>query len=81
MDAKDLQTTPWVSSDYHRRWLANEAEELGRLVSRFQVEAGAAPLRSAGQAPRKALAMKVAGGRGVSALRKPEPVEDGWEEF
>ena len=61
--------------------LANEAEELGRLVSRFQVEAGAAPLRPAGQAPRKALAMKVAGGRGVSALRNPEPVEDGWEEF
>jgi methyl-accepting chemotaxis protein len=61
--------------------LANEAEELGRLVSRFQVGAGAVPLRAAAPAQRKAVAMKVAGGRGVSALRKPEPVEDGWEEF
>jgi hypothetical protein len=26
-------------------------------------------------------AMKAPGGRGASALRKPEPADEGWEEF
>jgi methyl-accepting chemotaxis protein len=67
--------------------LAHEAEELGRLVSRFDVgsDAPSVPVRrTQNQAakPRAVTALKVAGGRGVSALRKPEAaVEEGWEEF
>jgi methyl-accepting chemotaxis protein len=66
--------------------LAQEAEELGRLVSRFDVGARAAPTAAARSKPapqrRIAPALKVAGGRGMSAARKPEPeTEEGWEEF
>ena len=68
--------------------LAHEAEELGRLVSRFDVGSGdvlGVPARRPQKQavkPRAVTALKVAGGRGVSALRKPEAVaEEGWEEF
>ena len=64
--------------------LAQEAEELGRLVSRFEVGGGASvspiPKRSS-PAGRTVAAMKTTGGRGASAARKPEPAEEGWEEF
>ena len=73
------------------RSLAEEAEELGRLVSRFELggaaaapaAAPAAPARRRTPAPaaRTVTALKSVGGRGASALRKPEPVEEGWEEF
>jgi methyl-accepting chemotaxis protein len=64
--------------------LAQEAEELGRLVSRFNLGESATvtamPKRSA-PAQRTVTAMRSTGGRGVSAARKPEPAEEGWEEF
>ncbi len=51
MDAKDLQTTPWVSRDYHRRWLANEAEELFSFFqpAAFNPAGGFFDLDSAGE--------------------------------
>jgi methyl-accepting chemotaxis protein len=69
--------------------LAQEATELGRLVSRFDVGAGAVVAmpkarKPAASAPQRTVAaLKTPGGRGASALRKPEPQadEDGWEEF
>ncbi len=65
--------------------LAQEADELGRLVARFEL-GGASPPVAAGRAKpgpqrRAQPALRVAGGRAVSAVRKPEPVEEGWEEF
>ena len=68
--------------------LAQEAEELGRLVSRFEVGSVGVPRVQAARAPkemarpRAVTTLKVAGGRGVSSLRKPDPAaEEGWEEF
>jgi methyl-accepting chemotaxis protein len=67
--------------------LAQEAAELARLISRFDVgatSAGVTPLprRAVAQAAQKALpAMKTTGGRNVSALRKPAPEVEGWEDF
>jgi methyl-accepting chemotaxis protein len=65
--------------------LAQEAEELGRLISRFRVGRGspaAAPVpKRPNPAQRAVAALKSVGGRGASAMRKPEPVEEGWEEF
>jgi methyl-accepting chemotaxis protein len=73
--------------------LAQEAAELGRLISRFDVGAGSASVRpastpqhkavatKAGPAQRTVTAMKAPGGRGASALHKPEPAHEGWEEF
>jgi methyl-accepting chemotaxis protein len=64
--------------------LAQEADELGRLISRFEVGAGATvtPMaKRAAPAQRTVTAMKTTGGRGASAMRKPEPAEEGWEEF
>jgi methyl-accepting chemotaxis protein len=79
------------------RSLKNETVELARLANSFHVgdnhrRAQAAPARAAppqAQAPRPAQArqptpaLKTTGGRGVSAVRKPEPQSDaaGWEEF
>ena len=70
--------------------LAQEAEELGNLVSRFEIGGGskvvpigkaAAPKASGPQ--RLVQALKNAGGRAVSAVRKPSPAaaEESWEEF
>jgi methyl-accepting chemotaxis protein len=64
--------------------LAQEAAELGRLVARFQV--GPAPaLRVAPKRPnaaqRTVATLKAVGGRAMSALRKPEPAEENWDEF
>ena len=64
--------------------LAQEAEELGRLVSRFDVGGGGTVTPTAKRsspAQRTVTAMKTTGGRGASAMRKPEPVEETWEEF
>jgi methyl-accepting chemotaxis protein len=64
--------------------LAQEAEELGRLVARFELGTGASAAslpKRASQPQRTVTAMKSPGGRGVSALRKMEPAEEGWEEF
>jgi methyl-accepting chemotaxis protein len=57
--------------------VAGEAEELTRLMSRFEVQASAPTAPSA----RTVAALRTSGGRGVSAARKPAPVEDTWEEF
>jgi methyl-accepting chemotaxis protein len=70
--------------------LAQEAEELGNLIARFEIGAGskvvpigkpAAPKASGPQ--RLVQALKNAGGRAVSAVRKPSPAvaEESWEEF
>ncbi|MBM0205716.1 hypothetical protein JNW90_23910 [Micromonospora sp. STR1s_5] len=64
--------------------LAQEADELGRLISRFEVGASATVTPMAKRAApvrRTVTAMKTTGGRGASAMRKPEPAEEGWEEF
>jgi methyl-accepting chemotaxis protein len=65
--------------------LAQEAEELGRLVSRFEVGGTGAPRPGGARKPvarsRTAPVLKTVGGRAVSAARKPEPAEEGWEEF
>jgi methyl-accepting chemotaxis protein len=66
------------------RSLAQEAGELGRLVAQFNVASGteaAAPAKRPRAAQGTVAALKGLGGRAVSALRKPEPVEEGWEEF
>ncbi len=75
--------------------LAREADELGRLVARFQVgpasgrvlaqqgaQASIVPMRK--PAPAALVpTLKIAGGRHASAARKlaPAPAQDGWEEF
>ena len=64
--------------------LSQEAEELRRLIARFKVggesqRTNEGPKRQV-PAQRKAGALKVVGGRGVAAARRPEP-EEGWEEF
>jgi len=69
--------------------LAQETEELARLVSKFRIGdqvVAAAPIRSAPRpAPRPTHAAPVAQMRtvqhGGGAARKSEPAEDGWEEF
>jgi methyl-accepting chemotaxis protein len=65
--------------------LAQEAEELGRLISRFRVGGGSPAAAPAPKRPnpaqRAVAALKSVGGRGASAMRKPEPAEEGWEEF
>jgi methyl-accepting chemotaxis protein len=69
--------------------LAQEAEELRRLVGRFELgDGGAAPARNS-QAPAKrgkpmqrtVAALKAVGGRAESALRKPEQAEESWNAF
>ena len=67
--------------------LAQEAEELGRLIARFKV-GGGSPAAAPAPAPKRqnpaqraVAALKSVGGRGVSAARKPEPAEESWEEF
>jgi methyl-accepting chemotaxis protein len=64
--------------------LASEAGELATLVGRFKL--GGTPAASAAPAPRSAPtrpALKIMGGRGASAQRKPQPVaqDESWEEF
>ncbi|RAK59446.1 chemotaxis protein [Phenylobacterium hankyongense] len=70
--------------------LAQEAEELGRLIGRFQVGAPAvispphrAAARPAAAPTRTALKTVSTSGRGGGAARKPEPTgdADSWEEF
>jgi methyl-accepting chemotaxis protein len=66
--------------------LAQEAEELGNLVARFEVGEGGAvvaatPKKRPGPAQRAVTALKSVGGRGMSAARKPAPAEESWEEF
>ena len=65
--------------------LAQEAEQLGRLVSRFDVGEGAAavpaPSKRPNAAKRTVTALKTVGGGHTSAVRKPEPVEEDWEAF
>jgi methyl-accepting chemotaxis protein len=65
--------------------LAQETEELARLISKFQVGETAKAAAPARRAPATRTAMKTisthAGGGG--ALRKPEPTDDrdSWQEF
>ena len=61
--------------------LAQEAAELGRLLSRFQIGKGAVTPLRAPQAAGSATvtAMRTIGGRGMSAALKPQA--DSWEEF
>ncbi len=68
--------------------LAGEAKELRRLVAGFDVGQDAVVAlvpKAAAPKPRTVTALKSVGGRGVSALRKPQPDsqadEAGWEEF
>jgi methyl-accepting chemotaxis protein len=65
------------------RSLAHEAQELGRLISRFQVGAAPTPAAAApkrrGPIQRTVTALKTLAGRGGSAVRKTE--EESWEEF
>lgn len=66
--------------------LAQEAEELGRLVSRFEVGEGGTvvPMPKRASSPKRAVtALKGVGGRAASALRRPAAnvSEEGWEEF
>ncbi len=65
--------------------LAREAEELGSLVSRFEVgqiaSATATPNKRPGLAKRTVTALKSVGGRGMSAARMPAHAEESWEEF
>jgi methyl-accepting chemotaxis protein len=67
--------------------LAQEAEELGRLIARFKV-GGDSPTAAPAPAPKRqnpaqraVAVLKSVGGRGVSAARKAEPAEESWEEF
>jgi methyl-accepting chemotaxis protein len=65
--------------------LAQEAEQLGRLVSRFDVGEGAAAAPASSKRPnaakRAVTALRTVGGGHTSAVRKPEPVEEDWEAF
>ena len=65
--------------------LAVKAQELGDLVARFDTGRPAArakvPPSRRSAAPKTAIAMKTVGGRGASAVRKPQPQEESWEEF
>jgi methyl-accepting chemotaxis protein len=65
--------------------LAEEADELARLVARFQIGAGAAAQAAHSSRPSSrqttVAALKTVGGRGASAARKPAAEEQGWEEF
>jgi methyl-accepting chemotaxis protein len=64
--------------------LAQDAEELGRLVSQFEVGPGGAVGQRPGRSSRPqrtVTALRAAGARGVSALRKSEPAEDAWQDF
>jgi methyl-accepting chemotaxis protein len=68
------------------RALAQEAQDLGRLVAKFNLGAGGpAPAATAAKrsnpAQRTVLALKTVGGRVLSPARKPEPANEGWEEF
>ncbi|AYG95270.1 methyl-accepting chemotaxis protein [Brevundimonas naejangsanensis] len=62
--------------------LAQETASLGDLMARFRISDGAAPPRAAAAAPspavaRTVVALKTAGGRGLSAA----PAAEEWEEF
>jgi methyl-accepting chemotaxis protein len=63
--------------------LAQEAQELSRLMDRFQVGEAAAPRAPAARAPVAALKTVSTHGRGGGALRKPAATAqaDSWEEF
>ncbi|QUD87996.1 globin-coupled sensor protein [Phenylobacterium montanum] len=61
--------------------LRNEAADLIRLVSAFRIGSGAPSARPAARSAPTAAAMKHVGGRGASAVRKPEPAAGEWEEF
>jgi methyl-accepting chemotaxis protein len=64
--------------------LAQDAEELGRLVSQFEVGPGGAVGQRPGRSSRPqrtVTALRAARARGVSALRKSEPAEDAWQDF
>jgi methyl-accepting chemotaxis protein len=64
--------------------LAHEAEDLGRLVGRFDVgESAAAAVmpKRPGPTKRAVTALKAVGGRAMSAARKPVAAEESWEEF
>ena len=64
--------------------LAQEAEELGRLLSRFDLgreRVAVAPPKRPNPVQRTVTALKTVGGRGLSPMRKAEPAEEGWEEF
>jgi methyl-accepting chemotaxis protein len=64
--------------------LASEAGELATLVGRFNLGAAPAAATAVPASKRSARAqpaLKTRGGRGASAQRKPEPAEEGWEEF
>ena len=66
------------------RGLAGEAQELARLISRFETgaQASVAPVRRAAPAPAAArTALKTTGGRGGAARRAAAEVDEGWEEF
>jgi methyl-accepting chemotaxis protein len=64
--------------------LAHEAQELGRLVSRFKLGGSGGVVtpmpKRASAGPKTSPAMKIAGGRGSSAALKPAAAES-WDEF
>ena len=62
--------------------LAGEAEELGRLVGRFNV--GSVRAAGEGRAGRRSapvVALRTGGGRGRSAVTRPAAEQDDWQEF
>jgi len=59
--------------------LAGEAETLAGSVARFKI--GQAPAAAGGHRPAASVTQLKRPGREGSAVRKPEPESDGWEEF